>query len=86
MVLHYRYLLFALLFPLIAIAQSTPDPKHEFRSVWLTTAGGQDWPKSTDSSIQQNSLSDIIRQAKAIDVYVRTSDDVRLTQTMTLVK
>ncbi len=66
MVHRYRLVFLALLFPLFVSAQSTPDPKFEFRSVWLTTAGGLDWPKSTDPAVQQSSLRDIIRQAKAM--------------------
>lgn len=62
----YRLVFLALLFPLFVSAQSTTDPKFEFRSVWLTTAGGLDWPKSTDPAVQQSSLRDIIRQAKAM--------------------
>ncbi len=60
------FLFIALVLPLSISAQSTPDPKFEFRSVWLTTAGGLDWPKSTDPIEQQNSLRTIIRQAKAM--------------------
>ncbi len=56
----------AIALPISVAAQSTPDPKFEFRSVWLTTAGGLDWPKSTDPIEQQNSLRTIIRQAKAM--------------------
>jgi len=66
MVHRYRLAFFALLFPLLVSAQSTTDPKFELRSVWLTTAGGLDWPKSTDPAVQQSSLRDIIRQAKAM--------------------
>lgn len=60
----FFFILFALALPISIAAQSTPDPKFEFRSVWLTTAGGLDWPKSTDPIEQQNSLRTIIRQAK----------------------
>ena len=60
------FFFFVLALPISIAAQSTPDPKFEFRSVWLTTAGGLDWPKSTDPIEQQNSLRTIIRQAKAM--------------------
>ncbi len=66
MSLRYRILLLSLLLPIFVAAQSSTDPKFEFRSVWLTTAGGLDWPKSTDPAVQQSSLRDIIRQAKAM--------------------
>lgn len=55
-----------ILLPLTGQSQSTPDPKHEFRSFWLTTASGLDWPRSTDPVEQQNSLRDIIRRSKAM--------------------
>lgn len=34
-------------------------PKWEVRAVWLTTAGGADWPKSYDVAVQKRTLTDI---------------------------
>ena len=34
-------------------------PKWEVRAVWLTTAGGADWPKSYDVTIQKKTLTEI---------------------------
>jgi uncharacterized lipoprotein YddW (UPF0748 family) len=44
-----------------APAQSAPPPKREVRSVWITTATGLDWPRSTDRREQQNSLRAILQ-------------------------
>jgi uncharacterized lipoprotein YddW (UPF0748 family) len=41
---------------------STQPEKHEFRSVWLTTAFGLDWPKTTNVQDQQASLRLIIER------------------------
>lgn len=62
----YRFLFFALLVPVLLSAQSTPDPKHEFRSFWLTTAASLDWPRGTTPAEQQQSLRNIILRAKAM--------------------
>ena len=45
-----------------AMAESPPSPKKEFRSVWVTTAWGLDWPKTTSTSGQQSSLIRILDQ------------------------
>ncbi len=66
MALRYRLAFFALLFPFLLSAQSTPDPKHEFRSFWLTTAASLDWPRGTTPAEQQQSLRNIILRAKAM--------------------
>jgi uncharacterized lipoprotein YddW (UPF0748 family) len=47
-------------------AQTTPDPKHELRSFWLTTASALDWPKGSTPAEQQASLREIIQRAKAM--------------------
>ena len=42
--------------------QAQPDivaPKWEVRAVWLTTAGGADWPKTYDVAAQKKSLVEI---------------------------
>jgi uncharacterized lipoprotein YddW (UPF0748 family) len=36
-------------------------PKREFRAVWLTTAAGLDWPRTTVPAEQQASLRAIVR-------------------------
>jgi uncharacterized lipoprotein YddW (UPF0748 family) len=65
-----RYLLLVLAISLLtAIAafsqERPPDPKHEFRSAWLTTAGGMDWPNEFHSpETQQAQLRSIIRAMK----------------------
>lgn len=41
---------------------STDAPKHEFRSIWVATALGLDWPKTTDVNAQKQALRDIIRR------------------------
>lgn len=66
MALRYRLAFFALLFPFLLSAQSTPDPKHEFRSFWLTTAASLDWPRGNTPAEQQQSLRNIILRAKAM--------------------
>jgi uncharacterized lipoprotein YddW (UPF0748 family) len=48
-----------------AVAQSPPIPKREVRAVWLTTASGLDWPRSTDRTDQQSSLREIVRHLKS---------------------
>lgn len=65
-----RYLLvFILLMPLMfammassVAAEPPPSPKKEFRSIWVTTAWGLDWPKTTSTSGQQSSLIRILDQ------------------------
>ena len=67
-----RYLLvITLLTPLMfavmassVLAEAPPSPKKEFRSIWVTTAWGLDWPKTTSRSAQQNSLIGILDQMK----------------------
>ena len=49
------------LFSLISL-NAQPDvlaPKWEVRAVWLTTAGGADWPKTYDVAAQKRSLVEI---------------------------
>ncbi len=46
-------------------AQSPVIPKREVRAVWLTTASGLDWPRSTDRAEQQASLGEIVRRLKS---------------------
>jgi len=45
-------------------AEPPPSPKKEFRSIWVTTAWGLDWPKTTSRSGQQSSLIGILDQMK----------------------
>jgi uncharacterized lipoprotein YddW (UPF0748 family) len=40
-------------------------PKREVRAVWITTAAGLDWPRSTDRAEQQASLHRIVADLKA---------------------
>ncbi|MFN2372764.1 MAG: family 10 glycosylhydrolase [Cyclonatronaceae bacterium] len=40
-------------------------PKHEFRSVWVATALGLDWPKTTNAANAELALRNIIRNMKA---------------------
>jgi uncharacterized lipoprotein YddW (UPF0748 family) len=40
-------------------------PKREVRAVWITTANGLDWPKTTDRSEQQSSLRKIVADLNA---------------------
>jgi uncharacterized lipoprotein YddW (UPF0748 family) len=44
-----------------APAQFLPPPKLELRAVWIATAAGLDWPRTTESAAQQNSLRALIR-------------------------
>ena len=47
--------------------ESPEPPKKEFRSFWLATAGGMDWPpNTTDANTQREALRDIIHNAKAM--------------------
>lgn len=46
------------LFPLMA-QQNLVAPKWEVRAVWLTTAGGADWPKTYDVASQKQALVEI---------------------------
>jgi uncharacterized lipoprotein YddW (UPF0748 family) len=48
-----------------AVAQPPPAPKREVRAVWLTTASGLDWPRSTDRAEQQASLREIVRHLQS---------------------
>lgn len=41
------------------------SPKREVRAVWITTAAGLDWPKSTNRVEQQRSLRQIVADLKA---------------------
>lgn len=43
----------------------SPPPKREVRAVWVATAAGLDWPKSTDRSTQQSSLRSIVQTLRA---------------------
>ncbi len=45
-------------------AGTTQYPKHEVRAVWLTTAAGMDWPRTTNVEEQQRSMLDIIQKLK----------------------
>lgn len=44
---------------------SPASPKREFRGVWLTTAAGLDWPRTTNPVEQQASLRAILRTLRA---------------------
>ena len=47
--------------------ESPVPPKEEFRSFWLATAGGMDWPPNTTSAnTQREALRNIIHNAKAM--------------------
>lgn len=50
---------------LLSPAHSIAAPKHEVRAVWIATAAGLDWPKTTDRTEQQNSLRKMVRTLKA---------------------
>lgn len=58
---------FAIAAGLLPIAQSSGamSPKREVRAVWITTAAGLDWPKSTDRREQESSLRAIVRRLHA---------------------
>jgi uncharacterized lipoprotein YddW (UPF0748 family) len=43
-----------------AAAQFAQPPKRELRAVWLTTAAGLDWPRSTERIAQQDALRSIV--------------------------
>jgi uncharacterized lipoprotein YddW (UPF0748 family) len=63
-------LLLPLAFPISAGAGSqtplpTPPPKAEVRAVWITTASGLDWPRTTNPVEQQTSLRAMLRGVKA---------------------
>jgi uncharacterized lipoprotein YddW (UPF0748 family) len=65
--LHFLLLLIFLSVSQSSSAQFTQTPstapdKYEFRSVWLTTAFGLDWPKTTNLQDQQASLRLIIER------------------------
>jgi len=64
-----RYAVFFLLFGLPAITaaqgQFTHPPKREVRAVWLATAAGLDWPKTTNRTEQQTTLRNIVRYLHA---------------------
>jgi uncharacterized lipoprotein YddW (UPF0748 family) len=61
-----RLLFIPLIFILVSDALSQderpPQPKHEFRSVWLTTAGGLDWPTITHGPTQRSILISILNR------------------------
>jgi uncharacterized lipoprotein YddW (UPF0748 family) len=65
-----QYLLILILITLPAIPALSqdegppPQPKHEFRSVWLTTAGGLDWPTLTHGPTQRSILRSILQRTK----------------------
>jgi len=63
--LSIRLLLFFLVIASAADAQPSPAPKREVRAVWLTTASGLDWPRTTDRTEQQASLREIVRRLKS---------------------
>ncbi|TVQ75898.1 MAG: T9SS C-terminal target domain-containing protein [Balneolaceae bacterium] len=47
--------------------ESPEPPKKEFRSFWLATAGGMDWPpNTTNANTQREALRDIIHNTKAM--------------------
>ncbi len=50
------------------VQSSSPEPpKKEFRSFWLATAGGMDWPpNTTNANTQREALRDIIHNTKAM--------------------
>lgn len=53
----------AFLFPLLLVsasAQQAEPPKHEVRAVWIATAAGLDWPRSTSRALQQSTLRTIV--------------------------
>ena len=57
-----RIIPFLLLFILFGSATGQfTSPKREVRAVWLTTAAGLDWPRTTDRAAQQTALRTIIR-------------------------
>lgn len=60
-------LLLASSVPLTSAQEDLPrhPPKREIRAVWLTTASGLDWPTSTDTAQQKESLRAIVRDLKA---------------------
>ena len=43
---------------------TTQIPKREVRAVWLTTAAGMDWPRTTNVDEQQRSMLEIIRKLR----------------------
>ncbi len=54
----------AFLFPFLLVsasAQFPEPPKREVRAVWIATAAGLDWPRTTDRAQQQSSLREIVR-------------------------
>jgi uncharacterized lipoprotein YddW (UPF0748 family) len=49
------------------MGQTVPStPKYEFRSAWVATAGGLDWPYTTNATLAESSLRGIIRNMKAM--------------------
>lgn len=48
-----------------AVGQEIEAPKHEFRSAWVATAAGLDWPVGGTAAAQEASLRQIIRSMKA---------------------
>jgi uncharacterized lipoprotein YddW (UPF0748 family) len=58
-------LLLFLLLP-VALAQTPDPPKYEFRSAWVATVPGLDWPAAGQTAAQQeSSLRSLIRNMKA---------------------
>ncbi len=66
----YRLLLFVFLLPVVAKAQIPdtthipykPDPKREFRGVWIATVENMDWPTNTKTPAaqQKQQLADLL--------------------------
>ncbi len=52
-------ILHAVFFVLLKAQPDIVAPKWEVRAVWLTTAGGADWPKTYDVTAQKKSLVEI---------------------------
>jgi uncharacterized lipoprotein YddW (UPF0748 family) len=66
---HTLFLLFTFILPpssLIFSQANIVAPKWEVRAVWLTTAGGADWPKTYDVAAQKSSLVKIFETLQAL--------------------
>jgi uncharacterized lipoprotein YddW (UPF0748 family) len=57
--------LLALVASTSTFAQTVEPPKHEFRSAWVATAAGLDWPRGVTAAEQEASLRQLIRAMKA---------------------